>query len=48
MLLARDFGRKGVIATFAPRQNVPSHRENLRDLLQELGRFDRGATLEGD
>jgi hypothetical protein len=48
MLLAREFGHNDVIATFAPQQGVPSRRENMRDLLQELDRVDRGATLEAD
>jgi hypothetical protein len=48
MLLAREFGYNGLLASFAPRQHVPSGRENARVLLQELGRFDRHATLEAD
>jgi hypothetical protein len=48
MLLGRGFGHNDLIATFAPRQDVSSRRENVCDRLQELGRFDRGATLEAD
>jgi hypothetical protein len=48
MLLAREFGHNGLLAIFALRQDVPSRRENVRDLLQELGRVDRGGTFEAD
>jgi archaellum component FlaC len=37
-----------VLATFAPRQDVPSQRENVRDPLRELDRGDRGETFEAD
>jgi hypothetical protein len=46
--LAQEFGHNGLIATFTPRQAAPRRRENVRDLLQELDRFDRGVTLEAD
>jgi hypothetical protein len=48
MLLAREFGRNDLIANFAPRQDVPSHRESVCDPLHKLDRFDRGATLKAD
>jgi hypothetical protein len=31
MLLARKFEHNHMIATFNPRQDVPTHRENVRD-----------------
>jgi hypothetical protein len=48
MLLAREFGHNDLIATFAPRQVVPSRQENVRDLRQQLASFDRAVTLEAD
>jgi hypothetical protein len=36
MLLAREFGHNDLIATFAPRQVMPSRQENVPDLLQQL------------
>jgi hypothetical protein len=48
MLLAREFGDNDLGATFAPGQDVASHQENVLDQLQELARFDRGATHEAD
>jgi hypothetical protein len=47
-LLAREFGYNDLIATFAARQVVPSHSENVRDLLQQFASFDTGVTLEAD
>jgi hypothetical protein len=48
MLSAREFRHNDLIATFAPRQIVPSRQENVPDLLKQLARFDRGVTLEAD
>jgi hypothetical protein len=46
--LARELGHNDLIAIFAPQQDVLCRRENVRDLLQELDRIDRGVTLEAD
>jgi hypothetical protein len=48
MLLARESGHNGLIATFAPQPDVPSHQENVRDLEQGLDRVGGGATLEAN
>jgi hypothetical protein len=48
MLSAREFWQNDLIATFARRQDVPSRRENVRNLLEELARFDRRATHKAD
>jgi hypothetical protein len=48
MLLPREFGHNGLIATFAPRQDMSSHRVNVHDLLQELDIGDKGATFEAN
>jgi hypothetical protein len=46
MSLEREFGHNGLITSFALQHGVPSHQENVLDVLQELNKAIRCATFE--
>jgi hypothetical protein len=48
ILLAHEFGLIGLIAFLVPHRDVPSHEENVHDLLQELNRDFRSTTIDAD
>jgi hypothetical protein len=48
ILLAQEFGHNGLIASLVPQRDVSKHEENAHDLLQELNRSFRSATIDAD
>jgi hypothetical protein len=48
ILLAKEFGHNGLIASLVPQRDVPKHEENVHDLLQELNRDFRSTTIDAD
>jgi hypothetical protein len=46
ILLAREFGYNSLITRLVPQRDFPRRERNLHELLQELDRNPRGATIE--
>jgi hypothetical protein len=47
-LLAQEFGHYSLIASLVPQRDVPRHKENVYDLLQEFDRDFRSPTIDAD
>jgi hypothetical protein len=48
ILLAQEFGHNGLIASLVPQRDIPRHKENVYDLLQELNSDFRSTTIDAD
>jgi hypothetical protein len=48
MLLAQESGHNSLIDSWVPQLDVPSHEENVHDLLQEFDRDFRSTTIDAD
>jgi hypothetical protein len=48
ILLAQESGHNALIASLVPQRDVPSHKENVHNLLQELNRDIRSTTIDAD
>jgi hypothetical protein len=48
MLLAREFGHKGLISCFVPQWDFPRREKNVYELLQELDSGPRSIAVEAE
>jgi hypothetical protein len=48
ILLVQEFGHNGVIASLVPQRDVPRHKENVPNRLQESHTDIRGTIIEAD
>jgi hypothetical protein len=48
MVLAQEFGHNSLIASLAPQRDLPRHKDNGHELLQEFDRDVRSTTIEAN